>query len=131
MMQLVKQEGFVQSLDYGYYRYINRRQFSEDNISRSTFMCDVIHSDAYVEAMNEIRSQFQTMKQNKDRKNGVVIDESTTLVPLLFSMFYDGIQVFSSLVTDFSPLTITILNLPSNMRNKLGIGKHLSIIELL
>jgi len=51
-------------------------------------------------------------------------DERSTaiLVNLLLSEFYDGGQLFTSRTFDFWPLCIGILNLPANLRSKIGLG---------
>ena len=51
-------------------------------------------------------------------------DERSTaiLVNLLLSEFYDGGQLFTSKTFDFWPLCFGILNLPANLRSKIGLG---------
>jgi hypothetical protein len=104
ILQLITQEGFLDALNYGFYRYSNRKFNTSESNNEWNFICDIKHSIAYSEAMQQIRSQYEQMKTASVISNNIVVDEETILVPLLFSVFYDGVQVFSTQVSDFSPL---------------------------
>jgi len=78
------------------------------------------------------RKQLKLMKDNYEKNIGDrIIDESYEELSLLLGQFYDGAQVFKRRVTTFWPLVVQILNLPPNLRGKLGIGTFiLSIISV-
>jgi hypothetical protein len=54
--------------------------------------------------------------------------EEYTSICLLCGMFYDGLQIYKSVVTNFWPLYITILNLPPSFRTTNHAGVFLSSI---
>jgi len=64
------------------------------------------------------KKHYAEMCTKFDDKN----DNSLTMVNLLISEFYDGIQLFKTKVQNFWPLMISILNLPISMRIQSGIG---------
>lgn len=65
-------------------------------------------------AMDEMNADFQS-------KN---LASSVIPVLLVISIFYDGAQLYKSKVSDFSPLLMTIMNLPPTYR-KLGTGSFI------
>lgn len=75
--------------------------------------------------MNEMIANFEQSKVEKSRINDVVIDNSTIHVPLLFSIFYDGVQLFKTKQSNYHPLFLTILNLPPSFRSIIGLGNKL------
>jgi len=75
--------------------------------------------NSYQSNMNRMNSNFEKyQKDNPNRKDAIQIS-------LCCSWFYDGVQLFKKLVTNFSPIFITILNLPPNLRDQIGIGTFL------
>lgn len=48
------------------------------------------------------------------------LDISVLPVNIVLSLFYDAAQIYSTKVSNFSPLLVTILNLPPSYRNKSG-----------
>lgn len=54
------------------------------------------------------------------------INRSKTIqISLCCSWFFDGIKLFKKIIKNFSPINITILNLPPNIRNEIGKGTFL------
>ena len=77
---------------------------------------------AYKEGMGQMKNDFEKLMNSK--KNDVYISNKTVHVPLLFSIFYDGIQCFTTKTNiSYSPLFLTILNLPPLLRSIIGLGK--------
>jgi hypothetical protein len=116
MTKLILNPIFMQLINFKYYNYIN----GDEN---NDYICDIGDSVAYKEAMNEMKTTFEQFKSGRMRINDVPIDDSTKHVPLLFSIFYDGVQLFKTKTTNYHPLFLTILNLPPSFRSIIGIGK--------
>ena len=74
--------------------------------------------------MEEMKKQFNELKLKQSIVNNVIISDKTIHVPLLLSIFYDGVQMFSTKQNiPYSPLFLTILNLPPLIRSIIGLGK--------
>ena len=117
---------FRQSLNCITYNYINS---SED----AQHFSDISHASEYQDALQSMEDMFELAKERKKEFNDnssddfeakLVVDERTIHIPLLFSMFYDGIQLYKSKVKSFSPLLLTILNLPPTLRKTMSFGKY-------
>ena len=116
IISLIVNPTFIQLINFKHYNYLNGDVVSND------YICDVGDSVAYKEAMNEMMAYFDQSKVEKSTINGVVIDSSTIHVPLLFSIFYDGVQLFKTKQYSYHPLFLTILNLPPIFRSIVGLG---------
>jgi len=130
IMLLIQKDGFHNcciNYDDGFYKYNNGGSYNKE----SSFIRDTSDGKAYMIAMDQINTQFEKFKSNKTLINGYVIDENTVQVKLLLSLFYDGVQVYKSKVVSCSPLTITILNMPPNLRTMQGVGKLLIFFVVL
>ena len=68
-----------------------------------------------------MKNHFEELKIKSNNNFG--ISEKTIHVPLLFSIFFDGVQLFKTrLNIPYSPLFLTILNLPPIFRSVIGLG---------
>jgi len=75
--------------------------------------------------MEKIYNNFCTDRSKQFNQSINEIKKEITMVNILISQFYDGMQVYKKKVSSFWPLVITILNLPPNCRMKLGMGMFL------
>jgi hypothetical protein len=105
IVKLIVNKTFIQLINFKYYNYIN-------GDTKNKYICDIGDSVAYKEAMEEMKANFEQSKRNKLIIDDVPIDDSTIHVPLLFSIFYDGVQLFKTKSSSYHPLFLTILNLP-------------------
>jgi hypothetical protein len=116
-VSLVVYPTFIELINFKYVSYNNG-----NNQSDKPFICDIGDSIAYKEGMEEMVTSFRNHIVKKSIIDGVLIDESVIHVPLLLSIFYDGVQLFKTKQYPFHPLFLTILNLPPCFRNIVGIG---------
>jgi len=79
---------------------------------------DILEGTSAEKNMNEMKMKYSNLG-NKD---------SYIPVNLLFSMFFDGVQIYKSKASVFWPLFITILNLPPSFRSTPHAGIFLSSI---
>ena len=118
---LIQNDGFHNCLnDYTFYNYNNGGSYNTE----SSFIRDTSDGKAYMIADDQMNTQFKNLKVQKAISNGFVIDANTVQVKLILSLFYDGVQVYKKKVVNCSPLTLTILNLPPNIRNMQGVGNN-------
>ena len=93
-------------------QYITRCRLHVDENSYSDVM-DGMVAKGHLEEM---------YTRGNDWKNEDPINRnSAILVDLLLSEFYDGGQLFTSRMFDFWPQCFGILNLPANLRSKVGL----------
>jgi hypothetical protein len=114
ILKAILQPCFLKLINFKSYNYING-----DN--QNQYICDIINSLAYKEGMEQMKNDFEKLMNSK--KNDVYITNKTIHVPLLFSIFYDGIRCFTTKTNiSYSPLFLTILNLPPLLRSIIGLG---------
>jgi len=103
-------------------RYINKQGIAVSNPYVTEFM-----------GGNVASFELQGMQKNFDNwLKSDVESRADNYQPLnlLLGEFYDGVQLFTHRITPFSPLLVSVLNLPPHLRGKLGIGTFLlSIIS--
>ena len=77
----------------------------------------------YMDATEGMTFRFAMDEMNEDFKSR---NFAPSVIPVLLviSLFYDGAQLYKSKVSDFSPLLMTIMNLPPTYR-KLGTGSFI------
>lgn len=124
LVSLISNEGFLDSLNYRVYPYKNG--------DSASYISDISHGSAYLEAMQSMTNDFNKFKRtnqkfpiNNDSRKQVSIDETWQHVKLCFSTFYDGIQLHTTRTKLFAPFLLTILNIPSPFREKLSMGKFM------
>jgi len=119
---------FRQCLNCKTYNYIN-----SDDVKH---IADISHASEYQNALLSMENEFKNhiARGNQfinhsadDCVEKLTIDDSTIHIPLLFSVFYDGIQLYKSKVKSFSPLLLTIVNLPPTLRKMMNFGKKLTL----
>ena len=91
------------------FRYVKKNSFQT---------IDIIEGVSAKRNMSEMKLKYNSL-QNKD---------SYISVNLLFSMFFDGVQIHKSKTSVFWPLFITILNLPPSFRSTPHAGIFLNSI---
>ena len=127
IMLLVQKEGFLNCLnDYEFYKYNNGGSYNKD----ASFIRDTSDGKAYKIAIDQLNIGFDKYKTEKTVINDYIIDENTVHVKLILSLFYDGVQIYNHKATNCSPLILTILNLPPNLRPMQGVGNKLLLIYL-
>ena len=95
--------------------YLNFERFHQNDHEYRDFM-DGEAAKGHLRDMENYGEKWK--KQSKDRKD-------VTCINLLMSQFYDSGQLFSSKMFDFWPLCIGFLNLPPQLRGKIGLGYFL------
>ena len=95
--------------------YLNFERFHQNDREYRDFM-DGDAAKGHLKDMENYGENWK--KQSKDRKD-------VTCVNLLMSQFYDSGQMFTSKMFDFWPLCIGFLNLPPQLRGKIGLGYFL------
>jgi hypothetical protein len=90
------------------------------------FLFDVKYASVYKKNEQEMEAKFHKLKANGDENV-----KYCSMLNLLLGHFYDGGQIHKSKVTPFWPILVTILNLPPELRGKVGVGTFLlSIIAV-
>ena len=84
---------------------------------------DFMDGDVAKENLTSMDSNFIAWKEKNEK-----VRSGSVPVNLLLSEFYDGGQLFKSIVTNFWGLFIQILNLPPTYRGKLGVGMFVQAI---
>jgi hypothetical protein len=108
---LLSQSHFHKYLNYG------RAQHN------STEYSDFLDGELARGHLKEMEDNFNAwVEQDRDVRGNAI------MVNLLFSEFYDSGQLFKSYVFDFWPLCIGILNLPPNLRGKVGLSYFLTAV---
>ena len=91
-----------------------------------------VDENSYSDVMDGMvaKGHLQEMDiRGNDWKNEDPINRNNAiLINLLLSEFYDGGQLFTSRMFDFWPLCFGILNLPANLRSKIGLGFFLGAL---
>jgi hypothetical protein len=100
-------------------QYITYCRLHVDQNSYSDVM-DGIVAKAHLDDMNKLGNEWK--REDPDNRSSAI------LVNLLLSEFYDGGQLFTSRTFDFWPLCYGVLNLPANLRTKIGIGYFLGAL---
>ena len=120
-----KKNNDISNIQNGECNHRNRTSIKEIHYNtESSFIRDTSDGKAYMIADDQMNTQFKNLKVQKAISNGFVIDANTVQVKLILSLFYDGVQVYKKKVVNCSPLTLTILNLPPNIRNMQGVGNN-------
>lgn len=102
-IQLIRTKGFIDAL-----YYINKDTQAE-------LLTDVNDGCVMKVHMHEMDLNVRRYANNNK-------DKQFTNVPILLSLFYDGVQVFSTVTSNFWPMVISILNLPPTFRSTVGAG---------
>ncbi len=103
-----------------FHKYLNYDRRAHHN---STEYSDFMDGKLARGHLKEMEDNFNAwVEQDKEvRGNAIMIN-------LLFSEFYDSGQLFKSYVFDFWPLCFGILNLPPNLRGKVGLSYFLTAV---
>jgi hypothetical protein len=129
MVTLIAKPGFLDCLNYAYFGYNNGGSYRKNpSPNGECYIKDVSDGIAFKIAQMEMNQQYQELKAGHTKINNYEINEQTIQVKLMFSLFYDGVQLFKSKVVGFSPLSLTVLNMPPNLRTRQGVGKRFSDI---
>ena len=104
IIHLIKTKGFIDAL------YFKNNDTQQDGV-----LTDVMDGQIMKIHMHE-------MDQNARSFANANKDKTFTHVPILFSLFYDGVKLYSSKVATFWPLVLSILNLPPTFRTSVGAG---------
>ena len=113
IMDLLSTQHFLTALNY------DRKQIHGDSLYYSDFMDGAVPT----QQLKEMQLNFKTHMEKKTTSS-----QTTKSVILLFSEFYDGVQLFKSRYNDFWPLCISIMNLPPLYRGKMGVGFFLAAL---
>ena len=89
ILKALLQPCFLKLINVKCYNYINGNDQNE-------YICDIGNSIAYKEGMEEMKKQFNELKFKQSIVNNVIISDNTIHVPLLLSIFFDGVQMFST-----------------------------------
>jgi hypothetical protein len=113
---LVATEYFVQAINYvntDYKKFYNDESWGSDIF------------DGHIARQNllDMEHRFNTWKTQNP-----LIRSGTQPVNILFSEFYDGVQLFKRRVKDLNCLVTSILNLPPTYRGKEGIATFLTAV---
>lgn len=115
LKDLLKTKMFVESLKY---KHLNPYGTLVPNtitgFQQKRTYSDIMDSALAVTHLKEMEERFRSRARQRN--------EEMIPVSLLLGYNYDGVQPFSSKVADFWPMTLSILNLPPNLRKKVGMG---------
>jgi hypothetical protein len=106
LKELLSKPGFLMALNY---KFIKAKDSNYEDVQ------DGINFKKHQNQMNKI------YKRRKENEIGLQLKK----VNIFISQFYDGVQIYNNKVADYWPLLFTILNLPPNIRNKIGFGMFL------
>ena len=128
---MIQKQGFIDCIkNYVYYEYNNGGSYTTTR--ENDFIRDVSDGIAYRKANRQINEQFQLLVEDREVINDLIIDEHTIQIKLIFSLFYDGVQIYNNKSVSCLPLTLTILNLPPNLRSIQGVGTLLlSLVSII
>ena len=110
ILDLLKTPHFLTVLNY------ERKRLNGDD----EFYSDLLDGAIPQRHLKEMRAKFRNYELKDSSAHGNIIS-----VTLLFSEFYDGVQLFKRKYANFWPLCISIMNLPPACRGKIGIGLFL------
>ena len=113
IMDLLSTQHFLTALNY------DRKQIHGDSLYYSDFMDGAVPT----QQLKEMKLNFKTHMEKNPTSS-----QTTKSVIILFSEFYDGVQLFKSRYNDFWPLCISIMNLPPLYRGKMGVGFFLAAL---
>ena len=85
--------------------------------STEGLLLDIVDGDVAKRHKEEMRVRFNEEKMKRHAKAANVVE-----ISLLFSIYYDGAQVFKKSTTSIWPLMLSILNLPPPLRKARGKG---------
>jgi hypothetical protein len=101
-------------------------QYEHKRFQKTGYMTDILDGDEAINQTQSMRRIFEDVKLKYEREHpGVLLDECS----LLFSLFYDGNELFDRSAASLWPLMISILNLDPSFRSKLGLGLFLSVLH--
>ena len=109
--ELVKLESFREIINY-------------DDITDESTFSEKKSKDTFNKNMKEMKANFQKYLQNLDPVKRQKFKEIIE-INLAISWFYDSFMIHHRKASTFSPLIITIRNLPPNIKNSLGFGTFL------
>lgn len=115
-IELIKQPGFIFATQYR-----NKDSFKRKEDGTANKMRDEMDTPSYDRAM-------ETMNQYKElffQTNPHYSEIEYIYVPIIISIFYDGVQLFKSKYYNFKPLIVWINNLPPSQRVKFSVGTFL------
>jgi hypothetical protein len=116
LTEMIETTGFHLFLNYEFIKHCDEQSSIEDVMdSKAAKTAFLQMQENYLQA-----DMAQCCRENNNRQECMFEHKPVNLV---FSVFYDGVQLFKSKATHFSPLVLSILNFPPNIRNVLGIGK--------
>jgi hypothetical protein len=123
---LIQKKGFLDCIqNYSFFKYNNGGSYKAHKDSNgSSFIRDSSDGICYKKANRQMDDQFVLLKKYKKTLNDYVIDDNTVQVKLIFSLFYDGVQLYKTKAVSCSPLTLTLVNLPPNLRSMQGVGAY-------
>jgi hypothetical protein len=108
ILELLHTDGFISAINYNFLNKTNTHKY-----------VDVSDGATYKKNLTEMISNYNKLFSNIPEK------ERPIMINLLFSQFYDGMQIYKKKHVTFWPFLVSILNLPPNYRVKLGIGLFL------
>jgi hypothetical protein len=106
---LLKTEGFLLALNYGYSELDKSYQYGDLSVSSNIQKHLQTMRMTYTDKLQDLQEEGQEFN-----------NENYVFVPILLSKSYDGVQVYSSKHSNFHPLLLSIINLPPSYRNKSG-----------
>jgi hypothetical protein len=106
---LLKTEGFLLALNYGYSELHKSYQYGDLSVSSNIQKHLQTMRMTYTDKLQDLQEEGQEFN-----------NENYVFVPILLSKSYDGVQVYSSKHSNFHPLLLSIINLPPSYRNKSG-----------
>lgn len=107
---------FLKSVNYKHFNPLGEHVKSSlgNNIKNAATYSDILDGEA-------AKKHLREMEQKSASKEA----EGKVAVNLLLGYNYDGCQPFSTMAVNFWPMTLSILNLPPNLRKKVGMGMFL------
>jgi hypothetical protein len=106
----------IQLLQFDSFLEIIKYKFSDECPEKFQSYKD---GESYKRNKKEMEKQFEDFKKTLDN------DEDIEAVDIFLSWFFDGTQLFTSRVSDFAPMYVSIQNLPYCLRHIHGVGSFL------
>lgn len=94
---------------------------------QSALTCERDHTDSsslILDVQDGTAARQLQASMREDSRQHQTRNRSASCLELLLAVSYDGTQVHNKMkkTSDYWPLMVTVLNLPPNLRNRLGIG---------
>lgn len=109
---LLETKLFVKLLNYKHYNPRGNLIHLQQHLEQQSYS-DIMDSALAIKHLAEMDDKWRSIAIEK------------TPINLLLGYNYDGCQPFGSKAVNFWPMTLTILNLPPNLRKKVGMGMFL------